>query len=370
MEAFRITVCVLTVIMTFLTLLPLSKNQRWWVRVWDFPRLQMASLCLLFLLTELFILPFGGPVATVTVVLTVACMLYQSWWILPYTRLYPFQGKKTPPNGHSRIKIINSNVLTTNRKADKLLSLIQKNKPDIVVLLETDQLWEDQMSPLEPDYPHSLRCPLDNLYGMHVYSRLPLHDAQIQFLVADDIPSMHFRAELASGEQVVMHCLHPMPPSPTEADESTDRDGELIAVGHTAAKATYPTIVTGDLNDVAWSRTTRLFMKVSGLLDPRRGRGMYNTFHASYPFLRWPLDHVFHSKHFTLIDLHRLEFMGSDHFPIMVELALTPQEGNDQESLEIDEEDIEEAQEKMDTAGVKSTDVHRAERFNESAFGF
>ena len=128
--------------------------------------------------------------------------------------------------------------------------------------------------------------------------------------------------------------------------------------------------MTGDLNDVAWSRTTRLFMKVSGLLDPRRGRGMYNTFHASYPFLRWPLDHVFHSKHFTLIDLHRLEFMGSDHFPIMVELALTPQEGNDQESLEIDEEDIEEAQEKMDTAGVKSTDVHRAERFNESAFGF
>ncbi len=370
MEALRITVCALTVIMTFLTLLPLSKNQRWWVRVWDFPRLQMASLCLLFLLTELFILPFGGPIATITVVLTVACMLYQSWWILPYTRLYPFQVNKTPPNGHSRIKIINSNVLTTNRKADKLLSLIQKNKPDIVVLLETDQWWEDQMSPLEPDYPHSLRCPLDNLYGMHVYSRLPLHDAEIQFLVADDIPSMHFRAELASGEQVVMHCLHPMPPSPTEADESTDRDGELIAVGHTAAKATYPTIVTGDLNDVAWSRTTRLFMKVSGLLDPRRGRGMYNTFHASYPFLRWPLDHVFHSKHFTLIDLHRLEFMGSDHFPIMVELALTPQEGNDQESLEIDEEDIEEAQEKMDTAGVKSTDVHRAERFNESAFGF
>ena len=103
MEALRITVCVLTVIMTLLTLLPLSRNQRWWVRVWDFPRLQMASLCLLFLLTELLILPFGGPLATLIIVLTVACMLYQSWWILPYTRLYPFQVKKTPPYGHSRI---------------------------------------------------------------------------------------------------------------------------------------------------------------------------------------------------------------------------------------------------------------------------
>jgi hypothetical protein len=102
-------------------------------------------------------------------------------------------------------------------------------------------------------------------------------------------------------------------------------------------------------------------MKVSGLLDPRRGRGMYNTFHASYPFLRWPLDHVFHSKEFTLIDLQRLEPMGSDHFPIMVELALTPSQGHDQAKLEIESGDIQEAREKMDNAGVRSRDVHNAQ---------
>ncbi|WP_314720463.1 endonuclease/exonuclease/phosphatase family protein [Rahnella variigena] len=364
MHAFRITLCVLTVIMTLLTLLPFSRNQRWWVRVWDFPRLQMATLCLLFLLTELMIMPLSDGISTTIIILTVACMAYQSWWILPYTPFYRVQVKKTVSGSHSRIKIMNSNVLTTNRKAGALIAQIREHQPDILVLLETDQWWEDQMAVLDADYPHSLRCPLDNLYGMHVYSRLPMHSAKIQFLVADDIPSMHFRAELPSGEQVVMHCLHPMPPSPTEADESTDRDGELVAVGHTAAKATYPTIVTGDLNDVAWSRTTRLFMKVSGLLDPRRGRGMFNTFHASYPFLRWPLDHVFHSKDFTLVSLQRLGFMGSDHFPILVELALTPCEGQDQEPLEIDEEDLDEAEEKLANAGVKSTDVHRAEKLN------
>ena len=90
------------------------------------------------------------------------------------------------------------------------------------------------------------------------------------------------------------------------------------------AKLDAPAIVTGDLNDVAWSPTTRDFRKISGMSDPRRGRGFFNTFHADYPPLRWPLDHVFHSSHFELVHIKRMPSIGSDHFPLLTTLRLKP----------------------------------------------
>ncbi len=94
----------------------------------------------------------------------------------------------------------------------------------------------------------------------------------------------------------------------------------MLIVGDQIKDLDESCIVMGDLNDVAWSRTTRLFQRISGLLDPRVGRHYINTFHADYPLLRWSLDHVFHSTDFALVDMQRLAHIGSDHFPIYVVL--------------------------------------------------
>ncbi len=111
-----------------------------------------------------------------------------------------------------------------------------------------------------------------------------------------------------------------------------------------------PTVVLGDLNDVAWSHTNYLFQDVSGLLDPRIGRGFYNTFHARYPFVRFPLDHFFHSNHFRLIDFRRLPYFGSDHFPVLIALSHEPDAAREQEELHADAEEVEEAEEKIEQA--------------------
>ena len=124
-----------------------------------------------------------------------------------------------------------------------------------------------------------------------------------------------------------------------QAGERGERDAELIDVAKAVAKETDPVIVAGDLNDVAWSSTTRLFRRISGLLDPRIGRGMFNTFHARYPFLRWPLDHIFHSRHFTVCRINRLPAFGSDHFALATELCFTPEKNGNKQGLEPDQSD-------------------------------
>lgn len=217
--------CLLTGLLVVLTLLPLSRHTAWWVRVWDFPRLQLATLAALLIVATLLLLDPSQPGSWPLLAAATACLGWQSWWILPYTRLWPHEVRWATEAEGEPLRILVANVLETNQRHELLLGLIREHQPDI--------------------------------------------------------------------------------------------------------------FVTGDLNDVAWSTPTRLFRKISGLLDPRVGRGMFNTFHADHWFLRWPLDHIFHSSHFTLAGMWRLPHIGSDHFPVLVDLRYHRVELN-QEGLDAD----------------------------------
>ncbi|NKI27984.1 endonuclease [Arenibacter sp. 6A1] len=351
-----ISIC--TILTVLVTILPLSKGTHWIIRSMDFPRVQIMLFSLVLLLVSIFFLNLEYPITWMLVFGNGACFIWQLWWILPYTPFWPKEvkgAKENSPGG--QLSIITSNVLTTNRNVEALLKLVNKYQPDILVTLESDRWWEEQLKVLESDMPYAVKCPLDNLYGIHLYSKLPLHDQEISFLVEKNVPSIHVSIELRTGDRVRAHFLHPAPPSPTENTKSAPRDAELIIVARSVDKSTKPIIVTGDLNDVAWSSTTHLFRKISGLLDPRIGRGMFNTFHAAYPFMRWPLDHLFHSDHFTLHSIQRLPSIGSDHFPLYTSLRFNPSRGASQEGLTANPEEYQRAKEITAKKGVNKQDV-------------
>lgn len=351
---------ILTVLAGFLlvvTALPWSKNPVWWVRIWDFPRLQLATLSLLgTLLTGASALA-GHWQWWLQAIFTLT-LIYQAWWILPYTPFFKREVMTASTGSNDpHVRVMACNVLTPNRNAQGLINLVRQHRPDVWVTLETDAWWQQQLQPLEADYPYRIACPLDNLYGMHVYARLPLSDTSISYLVEDDVPSIHASVHVNDELVVRMHFLHPAPPSPTENDESTERDVELLMVAKSLEQHDGPVIVTGDLNDVAWSPTTRMFRKISRLLDPRVGRGMFNSFHAQYIFARWPLDHFFHSDHFQVVHVARLPSIGSDHFPVLLELQYHPANAALQEGLEVDAQDRAETREKLAEENASASDV-------------
>jgi endonuclease/exonuclease/phosphatase (EEP) superfamily protein YafD len=334
------------------TALPLVRREAWWIRVFDFPRPQItiALLACAAALALLFREDSTPHLATMTMLSVGA--FYQLWEMSRYTRVRRVMS--LPAESHEpdrRLRLLIANVLMTNRRVDEYIALIARYDPDIVVLAEPDSYWEENLRPIERDYPHVMRCPLSNTYGLLLYSKLPLSDTRVLFRVDDDIPSFRALVTLRTGDVFELHAIHPRPP---HVGRDTDkRDAELVLVAKEVKDLPRPVIVTGDLNDVAWSHTTRLFLRISGLLDPRVGRTFCNTFHAHQPLFRWPLDHVFHSRAFRLVHLERTPKTASDHFPVCVELSFEPEERTEQERPTADAEDFEEAERKVEKAETR-----------------
>jgi endonuclease/exonuclease/phosphatase (EEP) superfamily protein YafD len=311
--------------------------------MWDFPRLQIAALGagMLGLMRA-----YGDRTATDRFLKAAlgASVLYQIKKVIPYTPVYPKQMKAA--SGHRldrRLRLLMINVYQFNDQFHRVRQAVEEADPDVICLVETDGRWERELRGLGERYPYSQRCPLANTYGMLLYSRLKLTSVETRFLVERDIPSMRAELHLRSGERVCLYCVHPRPPRPDSP--SWGRDAELVLVGREVASDDQPALVMGDLNDVAWSYTTTLFQRISHMIDPRVGRGLYNSFHANHAWLRYPLDHVFLTRHFTLVELHRLPHVGSDHFPILAEVEYSPHDAPHNDVPVADQDDHEQARE-------------------------
>lgn len=337
----RIALLVFGVLGIVATLLPFIPTNEWWVRAFDFPRVLIATVIAVILFLFLFVRR-RGLLDGAFCVLSAAAIVYQLVRIAPYTPLMPLVVPTAADCGDDGLRIVTANVLQTNRDSVGFLDIVRRASPDLLLVVETDGWWEEELRPIEEDYPFTVREPLDNTYGMLFYSKLDVSSAEIRHLVQDDIPSIRATITLRSGRTFQFYGVHPRPPNPDQ--DSDARDGELVLVAQEVADSERPSVVAGDLNDVAWSDTTELFEEVGGLRDPRKGRGLFSTFHADYFIFRWPLDHVFVTPSFQIRHMEVLSEFGSDHMPVQVDLCFVPSSDEQPEPpSESEREDAEEA---------------------------
>jgi len=242
-----------------------------------------------------------------------------------------------------QVSLLNANVRQKNRAIDRLCHVVERVAPDILLLYETDQWWAEQTAYLKEEYPYQVLLPQDNTYGMLLYSKLRLVDHSVNYLCLDGVPSIQALVELRNKSRFELYAVHPKPP---RMYQSTDaRDSEIVKVGRRIRQTKMPTILAGDLNDVPWSKTLRLFRKMSNTIDPRRGRGFYNTFNALFPCCRYPLDFFQFNSEFRVVEFHREEKIGSDHFPLYIKLDMEPDNRNTDNPYTLDGEARHDAEE-------------------------
>ena len=308
--------CIIFILTPFF---PAIGTAHWVFRMPDFVRLQ-SILIEVILVVLLFYFHWEFNVFEwVLFFCLITAIVYQLEKVTRYSSLYP---RKKWRKSLESFSILGANILQDNKDFDAFLDIIANFNPDLVLAMETDKDWERSLDRLEPDYPYSMKIPLENYYGMHLYSKKKLHNVSQKFQIEKDVPSIFCEIEL-EGEKVQLICLHPAPPSPTENETSKERDAELMLTGKIIKERDLPTVVCGDMNDVVWSRTTRLFKKMTGMIDPRVGRGFFPTYHAKYGLMRFPLDHLFHTDDLTVGTMKRTPYFGSDHFGMYYEIYHT-----------------------------------------------
>ncbi|MEO3997705.1 endonuclease/exonuclease/phosphatase family protein [Mesorhizobium sp. CAU 1732] len=346
----------LTAFLAVATILPFFPFAHGIVRVGDFPRQQFLAAAVIVVILSLVFGAAGPAWHTIQIVLVLVAAV-QAWFIVRFTPIWRKQSADYDPAADTgeTLRLLASNVKMSNERFEELAAEIERRDPDIFVLMEVDKRWRDALSTVLSAYPTVIDQSQENSYGMILGSKFELSDTVVECLLTDGVPSIITTVTTPEGQQFRLYSIHPEPPVPHRGTEG--RDGETALVALRVKDETLPVMVTGDLNDVAWSSTTDRFRRISGLLDPRIGRRIFSTFDARFPLMRWPLDHLFHSAEFRLKDMLRLPACGSDHFPVLFDLVLCRTEDAESKPEEADGEDIERARDLVKQADERTEEA-------------
>ncbi len=355
-----LTYYILSALFILASILPFITHQHWIFRVWEFGRIQVMILQSITLALGIVFIESKNPLFWATVILHAGLLINHLIILIPYTSLYSFKKQKNIPKHTQTISIISVNVYQFNERYDELIKLVREIEPDILLTMESNQAWEDALTDIEDKYPNFKKVALENTYGIHFYTKLPVKSLKVNYFIADDLPSIEASMLTENGTQFTFFGVHPPPPSPTEEDNSRERDGELLSIGKKVLETKGAVIVAGDFNNVAWAKSSIQFRKTSQLLDPRIGRGFVSTFHAKYRLLRFPIDLFFHSSDIFIEDFKTLRNIGSDHLPLFCTFFMNKNEDIQEEEVETLEEGEEKEIDEMINNGIEE-ESHRPE---------
>lgn len=219
-----------------------------------------------------------------------------------------------------RLRVLAANVEYGNHDYGRLVRVIAQANPDVVALTELTPAWVRALSSALGDHPYRRLAPEEGAYGVGLYSRVALRESRIERLPAGGSPSIITTVAIGARPLalVVTH-VH----TPFAGDRRTRQLQALEAALRSLRK---PAAVCGDFNAAPWSHSIYELARSADLRSVYGRFGLAGTWPAdSSRLFRVPLDNCLVTESVAVANRHVGHDIGSDHLPLIVDLALKRQ---------------------------------------------
>lgn len=220
------------------------------------------------------------------------------------------------PDETLRIAIMNVNY--ENKNYGAIIQQIEEwNYPDIVVFPEIKDRLVENLTELEDDYPQRVRTAIGRGgYGIAVYTKLPMETIPFEA----DWPVLEHRMIRATlnqnGTSFTLISVHPRS---VHTPARSEHIPQLRAIAEIVEETKGPLILAGDFNTTPWSPNLKGVIRADDLVDVRWGHGFQPTWPNRFSFL--PIDGCYVSRHYVVNKVTRGGQIGSDHLPLLIEVA-------------------------------------------------
>jgi endonuclease/exonuclease/phosphatase (EEP) superfamily protein YafD len=237
----------------------------------------------------------------------------------PVVEVFQLSNDASATDDAAPLVLISVNLNSQNEDVSAVLDFSRTEQPDVLVLQEFTFRWATDLAALENEFPHHFQWPQEDMFGLAVYSRWPLTDAQA-IALGDSTPALNMKITTPQGLlQVIAVHLRP----PMTGLWAAERAAQFRHLAELAAVSQLPLAVLGDFNATPWSPNFRHWTVTSQLQQGPRGGRLAYTWPVAMPIFWIPIDACVVNEKLMITSQRRGTPIGSDHYPLITSVQLT-----------------------------------------------
>ncbi len=215
------------------------------------------------------------------------------------------------------MKLLFSNLWCKNPRINRAVDRLKEAEADLIVLSELSPVHSEKVIAQLRSYPYFKVVSPNPVGSIAIFSRYPITDfEELNKEEFNGRPQGLMRIGYQSGFQLL--AVHAS--APWTYPRYLRRNRQLSAISKLVKNLNEPLIIAGDFNASHRVREMQRLKKHCDLEECRNGERKQPSWPMFGSF--WCIDHLFYSNHFQMKQFQCLDFVYSDHLPVIAEFTL------------------------------------------------